>query len=149
MPQRSVGDREGGEAPAMPRRPAAPVEVALSAPIRDTQRDRASGLRPRRAMAPPRRWRSRARPGSPPRIAPAPAGVTAVLALVLALVAPVRPAAAGDFFLHTSGADVLDSASPTASAARFKDSSAVNRTTFNDIGVWAAAPTASASCLSA
>lgn len=51
------------------------------------------------------------------------------LVLVLGLFAFVPLSAASDFFLHSSTNYFLDNSSPTASAAKFKDSPAVNRTT--------------------
>jgi hypothetical protein len=47
---------------------------------------------------------------------------------------------AGDYYLHTTTSDVLDYLAPTAATAKFKDSPAVNRTTYQPIGEWTAAP---------
>src|SRR5574341_262284 len=66
----------------------------------------------------------------------------AFLLLVVGLFAFVPNSVASDFFLHTSTTDFLDNTSPTATTARFKDSAAVNRTTYQEISTWAAAPAA-------
>jgi Glucodextranase, domain B len=68
--------------------------------------------------------------------------VVASLSLVFGLFAFVPDSPASDFFLHSTTNDFLDNASPTATTAKFKDSAAVNRTTYQEIGTWAAAPTA-------
>jgi hypothetical protein len=75
---------------------------------------------------------------------PAFVGGTASLLLVLGLFAFVPLSAAGDLFFRSSTNDFLDSTSATATTAKFKDSAAVNRTTYQEIGTWAAAPTATA-----
>ena len=46
----------------------------------------------------------------------------------------------GDYYLRLLGGDVLSPSSPAATTAQFKDSPAVNRTTYQEIGVWAATP---------
>jgi len=68
--------------------------------------------------------------------------IAAALLLVFGLFAFVPLSAASDFFLHSSTTDFLDNTSPTATTAKFKDSAAVNRTTYQEIGTWAAAPAA-------
>ncbi len=65
-------------------------------------------------------------------------GVLALTALIGA-----RSAAATDYFLHTTQADNLDGTSPTGTTAKFKDSPAVNRTTYQPIGTWSAAAASS------
>ncbi len=65
--------------------------------------------------------------------------VLGALALAPIIVAPC--AAAADYFLHTTQADILDQTSPTATTAKLKDSPAVNRTTYQPIGTWSGAPT--------
>jgi hypothetical protein len=68
--------------------------------------------------------------------------ITLILALVPSLVVtPTAPSFAADWFLHTTSADhTLDQASSTATTAKFKDSPAINRTTYRTIGTWEAAP---------
>jgi hypothetical protein len=58
-------------------------------------------------------------------------------------------AAANDYYLHTSGGDFLDHSAPVGTTARFKDSPAVRRTTFREIGTWSAAPAVAALRLTA
>jgi murein DD-endopeptidase MepM/ murein hydrolase activator NlpD len=70
--------------------------------------------------------------------------VAVSLLLVFDLFVSVPLSAASDFFLHSSTNDFLNNTSPTATTAKFKDSPAVNRTTYREIGTWAAAPTATA-----
>ncbi len=68
-----------------------------------------------------------------------------LLSLVLLLVLPLTvPAAATDDYLHTEASDVLSATSPSATTAKYKDSPAVNRTTWQAIGIWSAAPVTSA-----
>jgi len=67
--------------------------------------------------------------------------VTSML-LFFSLLAFVPSSVASDFFLHSSTNDFLDNTSPTATTAKFKDSAAVNRTTYQEIGTWAAASAA-------
>jgi hypothetical protein len=45
----------------------------------------------------------------------------------------------GDYYLRLLNGDSLSTTSPTATTAQFKDSPAVNRTTYQEIGVWTAA----------
>jgi hypothetical protein len=54
---------------------------------------------------------------------------------------PPTPAFAldsGDYYLRFLGSTVLSTTSPTAATAQFKDSPAVNRVTYQEVGVWAA-----------
>ena len=51
---------------------------------------------------------------------------------------------AADYYLHTATSDILDNTAPTATTAQFKDSPAVNRITYEQIGIWSAAPLGSA-----
>jgi hypothetical protein len=44
-------------------------------------------------------------------------------------------------FLHTGTSDFLDGTAPAATTAKFKDSAALNRTTFREIGTWSASLT--------
>jgi hypothetical protein len=74
------------------------------------------------------------------RTIPAPVRILAILSFLAGLLAFVPVSAAGDFFLHSSTNDFLDNISPPATTAKFKDSPAVNRTTYQEIGTWAAAP---------
>jgi hypothetical protein len=46
----------------------------------------------------------------------------------------------GDYYLHTTSSDVIDNVAPTVATAKFKDSPAINRTTYRPIGEWTAAP---------
>jgi len=78
------------------------------------------------------------------RTLPTPVRVGTSLLLVFGLFAFVPNSPASDFFLHSSTNDFLDNASPTATTAKFKDSVAANRTTYQEIGTWAAAPMATA-----
>jgi len=55
----------------------------------------------------------------------------ASLFLVFGLFAFVPLSVASDFFLHSSTNDFLDNTSPAATTAKFKDSTAVNRTTYS------------------
>jgi len=55
------------------------------------------------------------------------------------LVVQATPGVAADYFLHTTTTDTLDQTSPTATTAKFKDSPAVTRTTYQPIGTWSAA----------
>lgn len=59
-------------------------------------------------------------------------------------VLPTLPAAAADYYLHTETSDVLTTTPPSATTVKFKDSPAINRTTFREIGVWSAPPLTSA-----
>ena len=68
--------------------------------------------------------------------------------LLVGLFAFVPLSAASDFFLHSTTNDFLDNISPTDTTAKFKDSTAVNRTTYQEIGTWTAAPAATAMRLS-
>jgi hypothetical protein len=71
----------------------------------------------------------------------APASLLFSLSVLLSLAASLSPAAAGEsFFLHSAASDTLDQTSPTATVAKYKDSPAVTRTTFQPIGTWTAAP---------
>jgi hypothetical protein len=78
------------------------------------------------------------------RALPTPVRVAAFLLLVFGFFAFVPLSSASDFFLHSSTSEFLDNTSPTATTAKFKDSVAVNRTTYQEIGTWAAAPAVSA-----
>ena len=49
---------------------------------------------------------------------------------------------AADFYLHSATTDVINDIAPTATTAKFKDSPAVNRTSYQQIGIWSAAPLA-------
>lgn len=62
------------------------------------------------------------------------------------LLFPLAPTgqAATDHFLHSEASDVLTTTSPTGSTAKYKDSPGVNRTTWQAIGIWSAAPVTSA-----
>ena len=51
---------------------------------------------------------------------------------------------ATDYFLHTTTNDLLNNNSPTATTAQFKDSPSLNRTTYQEIGNWSAAPLSTA-----
>jgi hypothetical protein len=63
------------------------------------------------------------------------------LSLVLSLFMVVtRISFAADFYLHSATTDDLNNSAPTATTAKFKDSTAVNRTTYQQIGIWSAAP---------
>ena len=55
----------------------------------------------------------------------------------------------GDYFLHSASSDFLDTYSPTASTAKFKDSPGITRTAFKEIGTWYAAPVDKAVTLTA
>src|SRR5512134_3264813 len=67
--------------------------------------------------------------------------VVVAVSLVLSLFTPdTAMDFAGDYYLHTTTSDVLDNLAPTVATAKFKDSPAVNRTTYQQIGVWAAPP---------
>ncbi len=65
------------------------------------------------------------------------------LALVVLFLWP-RPAAATDYYLHTETSDVLSTTAPTATTAKYKGSPAINRTTWQAVGIWSAAPGISA-----
>lgn len=67
--------------------------------------------------------------------------VVVVVSLVLSLF-PFDAAEcfAADYYLHTATSDFIDNSAPTAATAKFKDSPAVNRTTYQQIGEWAAPP---------
>jgi hypothetical protein len=58
-------------------------------------------------------------------------------------------AAAETYYLRTGGSPALLPGVPVAATAAFKDSPAVNRTTFKEVGTWAAAPAAAAVRLAA
>jgi hypothetical protein len=58
-------------------------------------------------------------------------------------------AAASDYYLRTSGSDVLVPGAPVGTTPLFKDSPALSRTTFRDIGTWSAAPSVTALRLTA
>ena len=73
--------------------------------------------------------------------------VAVSLFLVSGFFAFVPLSAASDFFLHSSTNDFLDNTSPAATTAKFKDSPAVNRTTYQQIGIWSAAALTSAQTL--
>ena len=62
--------------------------------------------------------------------------------LLMSLFTLSSPSSAADYFLHTTSTDLLNITSPTATTAKSKDSPALNRTTFREIGVWSAAPVA-------
>ncbi len=51
---------------------------------------------------------------------------------------------ADEFYLHTTTSNVINNSAPTATTAKFKDSAAVNRTTYQEIGTWTALPFSSA-----
>src|SRR3989338_2680414 len=68
--------------------------------------------------------------------------------LLVGLFAFVPLSAASDFFLHSTTNDFLDNISPTDTTAKFKDSTAIYRTTYQEIGTWTAAPAATAMRLS-
>jgi hypothetical protein len=57
------------------------------------------------------------------------------------LVVQATPGRAAAFYLHTTTSDTLDPTSPTATTPELKDSPAHNRTTYQPIGTWFAAPT--------
>jgi hypothetical protein len=62
------------------------------------------------------------------------------LCVLFSLATSLTHAAAGEsFFLHTAASDTLDQTSPTATVAKYRDSPAVTRTTFQPIGTWTAA----------
>src|SRR5262245_51182007 len=67
-----------------------------------------------------------------------------LLGSLLAFPAPLQALTSGDYFLHSATNDSLNTTSPTASTAKFEASPVVNRTTFQLLGVWAAAPVHSA-----
>jgi len=48
---------------------------------------------------------------------------------------------ATDYYFHTTTtSDEINNNAPTATTAKFKDSPAINRTTYQQIGIWSAAP---------
>ena len=49
-------------------------------------------------------------------------------------------AAAAEYYLRRASGDVLLPSAPVAATAPYKDSPALNRTTFREIGTWSAAP---------
>jgi hypothetical protein len=59
------------------------------------------------------------------------------------------PAAADTYYLRTSGGPALLPGAPMAATPAFKDSPAINRTVFQEIGTWLAAPAATAVHLAA
>jgi hypothetical protein len=67
-----------------------------------------------------------------------------VVSLALSLYI-LRPAVcvAADYYLHTTTSDILDNTTPSATTAQFKDSPAVNRTVYQQIGIWSAMPVGS------
>lgn len=67
-------------------------------------------------------------------------GMALLIGALLLLPAPLAALPSGDYFLHSASNDFLNTTSPIATRAKFKDSPAVNRTAFKEIGVWAAAP---------
>jgi hypothetical protein len=71
-----------------------------------------------------------------------PAGIVGVAFLLVwnVLIGDATESFAADFYLHTTTSDVMDNVAPTATTAKFKDSPAVNRITYQQIGVWTAAP---------
>jgi hypothetical protein len=58
-------------------------------------------------------------------------------------------AAADSYYLRTGGGPALLPGAPVAATATFKDSPSLNRTTFKEVGMWAAAPAAAAVRLAA
>ena len=58
-------------------------------------------------------------------------------------------AAADTYYLRTGGGPALLPGAPVAATTAFKDSPAVNRTAFKEVGTWAAAPAAAAARLAA
>jgi len=69
--------------------------------------------------------------------------------VALSIAPPTQALTSGEYFLHSATSDFLNTTSPTATTAKLKDSPAVNRTTFQVVGVWAAAPADSALRLTA
>jgi hypothetical protein len=65
--------------------------------------------------------------------------------LMLAPLSTVFALSSGDEYLRLLSGDALSTTSPTATTAQFKDSPAVNRTTYQEIGVWTAAAATGAS----
>src|SRR5215813_12698652 len=72
-----------------------------------------------------------------------------LIGALLLLPAPLLALTSGDHFLHSASSDFLDTTSPIATTAKYKDSPSVNRTAFKEIGTWAAAPANSALRLTA
>lgn len=77
-------------------------------------------------------------------------GLIALLGAMLAIPTSLQALTSGEYFLHsTTTSDFLNTTSPTATTAKFKDLPAVNRTTFQLLGVWASAPAVGALRLTA
>jgi hypothetical protein len=55
---------------------------------------------------------------------------------------------AADYYLYTTTSDIIDNTAPAATTAKFKDSPAVNRATYKEIGIWSALLLSSAMQLS-
>ncbi|HSK28937.1 MAG TPA: hypothetical protein VLA17_03155, partial [Candidatus Limnocylindria bacterium] len=69
--------------------------------------------------------------------------ILVVISMALCLFA-FAPARAADFYFHTTTIDILDNSAPTATAPKFRDSPALNRTAYQQIGIWSAGPLGSA-----
>lgn len=67
-------------------------------------------------------------------------GIVLLSGVLLLLPAPLLALTSGDYFLHSASSNFLDTTSPTATTTKFKDSPAINRTAFKEIGTWAAVP---------
>ena len=58
--------------------------------------------------------------------------------ICVSLILSASASRASDYYLHTATTDFLDNTAPLAATANFKDSAAVNRTTYQQIGIWSA-----------
>src|SRR5215510_2660349 len=76
-------------------------------------------------------------------------GIMSLIGALFSIPAPLLALTSGDYFLHSASSDFLDKTSPSATTAKFKDSPAINRTAFKEIGIWAAAPVDSTLTLTA
>jgi hypothetical protein len=72
---------------------------------------------------------------------------TVVFSLTVSLLLVSNHAGASDYFFHSSSSDFLDNTSPGATTPKFKDSTAINRTAYKEVGTWAATPMAAAMTL--
>jgi hypothetical protein len=75
-------------------------------------------------------------------------GINGIILCALSLTASVFVVSnsfgfAADYYLHTTTTDEINSNPPTGTTAKFKDSPAVNRTTYQQIGIWSALPLSS------
>src|SRR5712691_8138824 len=67
-------------------------------------------------------------------------GIMSLIGALLLLPAPLLALTSGDYFLHSASSAFLDTISPTATTAKFKDYPSINQTAFKDIVTGAAAP---------